>query len=262
MDELASYIVYNNPKKALYCVEISKGKACRKAKCIYPFSLAIQDAWRSYTLSRLYRKVKTFRSDLLTYLLPPLSTETTVCAVFTVKLGIQESQSMAINSWVILYASRRWMEQGIENQENLLLWISQSVKASAMAPNMFGIFIHPKWFIMNMRGGGFWLGITATCWQLGNVCLLMRTGRSGSRLGSNETLRPSRAEIRWYGGDRWGLGSCWCSWGRDLICGLWRVWEEMIQRAWGVYKNSKTKDWAPWSTISWVRSSWPNFALN
>jgi hypothetical protein len=44
MDELASYIVYNNPKKALYCVEISKGKACRKAKCIYPFSLAIQDA--------------------------------------------------------------------------------------------------------------------------------------------------------------------------------------------------------------------------
>ena len=29
-------------------------------------SLAIQDAWRSYMLSRLYRKVKTFRSDLLT----------------------------------------------------------------------------------------------------------------------------------------------------------------------------------------------------
>jgi hypothetical protein len=32
-------------------------------------SLAIQYAWRSYMLSRLYRKVKTFRSDLLTYLL-------------------------------------------------------------------------------------------------------------------------------------------------------------------------------------------------
>jgi hypothetical protein len=30
-------------------------------------SLAIQYAWRSYMLSRLYRKVKTFRSDLLTY---------------------------------------------------------------------------------------------------------------------------------------------------------------------------------------------------
>ncbi len=35
------------------------------------------------------------------------------------------------------------MEQGIENQENLLLWISQSVKASAMAPNMFGILAEP-----------------------------------------------------------------------------------------------------------------------
>jgi hypothetical protein len=32
-------------------------------------SLAIQYAWCSYMLSRLYRKVKTFRSDLLTYLL-------------------------------------------------------------------------------------------------------------------------------------------------------------------------------------------------
>jgi hypothetical protein len=31
-------------------------------------SSAIQYAWRSYMLSRLYRKVKTFRSDLLTYL--------------------------------------------------------------------------------------------------------------------------------------------------------------------------------------------------
>jgi hypothetical protein len=34
-------------------------------------SLAIQYAWRSYMLSRLYRKVKTFRSDLPTYLLHP-----------------------------------------------------------------------------------------------------------------------------------------------------------------------------------------------
>jgi hypothetical protein len=32
-------------------------------------SSAIQYAWRSYMLCRLYRKVKTFRSDLLTYLL-------------------------------------------------------------------------------------------------------------------------------------------------------------------------------------------------
>jgi hypothetical protein len=32
-------------------------------------SSAIQYAWRSYMLSRLYRKVKTFRSNLLTYLL-------------------------------------------------------------------------------------------------------------------------------------------------------------------------------------------------
>jgi hypothetical protein len=30
-------------------------------------SLAIQDAWRSYMLSRLYRKVETYRSYLLTY---------------------------------------------------------------------------------------------------------------------------------------------------------------------------------------------------
>jgi hypothetical protein len=34
-------------------------------------SSAIQYAWRSYMLSRLYRKVKTFRSDLLTYLQRP-----------------------------------------------------------------------------------------------------------------------------------------------------------------------------------------------
>jgi hypothetical protein len=33
-------------------------------------SSAIQYAWRSYMLSRLCRKVKTFRSDLLTYLKP------------------------------------------------------------------------------------------------------------------------------------------------------------------------------------------------
>jgi hypothetical protein len=32
-------------------------------------SLVIQYAWCSYMLSRLYRKVKTFRSNLLTYLL-------------------------------------------------------------------------------------------------------------------------------------------------------------------------------------------------
>jgi hypothetical protein len=37
-------------------------------------SSVIQYAWRSYMLSRLYRKVKTFRSDLLTYLLTYLLT--------------------------------------------------------------------------------------------------------------------------------------------------------------------------------------------
>jgi hypothetical protein len=46
-------------------------------------SSAIQYAWRSYMLSRLYRKVKTFWSDLLTYLLylifnPPLNNDTIV----------------------------------------------------------------------------------------------------------------------------------------------------------------------------------------
>jgi hypothetical protein len=35
-------------------------------------SSAIQYAWRSYMLSRLYRKVKTFRSDLLTTQTPAL----------------------------------------------------------------------------------------------------------------------------------------------------------------------------------------------